>query len=44
MQRDAAIAGVDAAAQTAAKDKQKDYNKLNLQMLGYICLHLAVSI
>ena len=28
--RQAAIAGVDAAAQTAAEDKQKDYDKLNL--------------
>ena len=43
-QKDAVIVGVDAAAQTAVEDKQKDYDKLNLQVLGCIRLYLAVLI
>ena len=42
--RQAAIAGIDAAAQTVAEDKQKDYDKLNLQVLGCIRLRLTALI
>ena len=42
VQCQAAIAGVNVVAQTAAEDKQKNYDKLNLQALGCICLCLTV--
>ena len=43
-QRDAAAAGVDAEAQKAAEQKQQDWDKQNLQVLGCIRLHLTASI